>query len=79
MTNPIFQHPPENRQLFTEKRHHASLNRRLARYLEIHPARIADGSAGLTIRHGSNVVVLTRAEAAALANAIVDELETQGT
>ena len=79
MTHPIFKHPPENRQLFTEKRHHASLNRRLARYIEIHPALIADGTRGLTIRHGSNVVVLTRAEAAALANAIVDELETQGT
>ena len=78
-TDPPFKHPPENRQLFTEKKRNFALNRRLARYLEIHPARIADGSAGLTIRHGSNVMVLNRAEAAALASAIVDELETQGT
>ena len=76
MTNPPFKHPPENRELFTEKRHNFALNRRLARYIEIHPARIADGTAGLTIRHGSNVMVLNRAEAAALANAIVDELDS---
>ena len=76
-TNQHFQHPPENRRLFTEKQRNFALNRRLARYLEIHPARIADGTAGIAVFHGSNLAVFTRAEAAALANAIVDELETQ--
>ena len=79
MKNPPFKHPPENRELFTEKRHNFALNRRLARYIEIHPARIADGTAGIAIFHGSNLAVFTRSEAAALASAIVDELETQGT
>ena len=79
MTSQPFQHPPENRRLFTEKQRNFALNRRLARYIEIHPARIADGTAGIAVFHGSNFMVLTRSEAAALASAIVDELETQGT
>lgn len=61
--------------MFTEQRDKFALNRRLADSMRVRPALIADGSTGIVIHHGNNLVVLTHDEALTLANTIVDRCE----
>ena len=61
--------------MFEEKSRRHRMNRRLAKDIRARPAVLADGTHGVVIRYGGDLLVLSSTEAVQLSNLLVDTVE----